>query len=212
MSLTVSELFYSLQGESLYAGLACGFVRLAGCNLRCAYCDTRYAHAGGTTMELTDIIDRVSKFGCSLVEITGGEPLLQKETPLLIENLLSAGYKVLLETNGTLDISRVNTSCIKIVDIKCPSSGESLKNDPDNLKRLSSRDQVKFVLSDRNDYLFAKQLARQISAIPADHILFSPVHGALAPSELGRWILEDRLPVRLHLQLHKILWKEERGR
>lgn len=212
MSLTVSELFYSLQGESLYAGLACSFVRLTGCNLRCAHCDTRYAYEGGTSMEVADIIYEISRLKCSLVEITGGEPLLQKETPLLIQRLLSNGYRVLLETNGTLDISSVDKACIKIVDVKCPSSGESQKNDPDNLNRLNSQDQVKFVISDRNDYLFARQIARQISTVPSDHILFSPTHNVLAPAMLARWMLDDHLPARLHLQLHKILWGEERGR
>ncbi|MFZ5562856.1 MAG: radical SAM protein [Thermodesulfobacteriota bacterium] len=212
MSLTVSEIFYSLQGESLHAGLACGFVRMAGCNLRCAYCDTRYAYEDGTLMEIGDIVDDLARFECSLVEITGGEPLLQKETPLLIEKLLSAGYRVLLETNGTLDISVVHRACVRIVDIKCPSSGESKKNDPKNMDRLNDHDQVKFVIADRDDYLFARQHARRISTIPADHVLFSPVHGVLDPALLGQWILEDRLAVRLQLQLHKILWGNERGR
>ena len=212
MSLAVSELFYSLQGESLYTGLACCFVRLAGCNLRCAYCDTRYAQEGGTPMEPSQIVDQVSGFNCSLVEITGGEPLLQKETPLLIQALLSAGYTVLLETNGTLDIGCVDKECIKIVDVKCPASGESRKNDPKNLERLMGHDQVKFVISDRNDYVFAKQTARQIRAIPPDQVLFSPAHNALAPVALARWMLDDHLPVRFHLQLHKTLWGEERGR
>jgi 7-carboxy-7-deazaguanine synthase len=212
MSLTVSEIFYSLQGESLHSGLACGFVRLTGCNLRCTYCDTRYAYEDGVLMEVGDILDELSRFECSLVEISGGEPLLQKETPLLIEKLLSAGYRVLLETNGTLDISVVHRACVKIVDIKCPSSGESRKNDPKNLDRLNDHDQIKFVIADRDDYLFARQYARRISTLPADHVLFSPVHGVLDPATLGQWILEDRLDVRLQLQLHKILWGNESGR
>ena len=212
MSLKVSELFFSIQGESLDAGLACAFVRLAGCNLCCTYCDTAYARQGGTPMEIPEILDRVSRFNRSLVEITGGEPLLQKETPLLIQHLLSAGYRVLVETNGTQDIGLVDNACVRIVDVKCPSSGESPGNDFSNLDRLNAHDQVKFVLSDRNDYLFAKETAGRITGVAPDHLLFSPVHGVLAPARLAQWILEDGLPVRLHLQLHKILWGEARGK
>ncbi|MDY6831143.1 MAG: radical SAM protein [Thermodesulfobacteriota bacterium] len=212
MSLQISELFFSIQGESLDAGLACAFVRLAGCNLCCTYCDTAYARHGGTPMEIPEILDHVARFGCSLVEITGGEPLLQKDTPLLIQHLLSAGYRVLLETNGTQDIGLVDTACVRIVDVKCPSSGESEKNDARNPDRLNAHDQVKFVISDRNDYIFAKKTAGRITAVAPDHLLFSPVHGLLAPSQLAQWILEDGLPVRLHLQLHKILWGEARGK
>ncbi|ABW66307.1 7-carboxy-7-deazaguanine synthase QueE [Desulfosudis oleivorans] len=212
MSLHVSELFFSIQGESLDAGLACAFVRLAGCNLCCAYCDTAYARQGGTPMEIPEILDRVARFGCSLVEITGGEPLLQKETPLLIQRLLSVGYRVLLETNGTQNIGLVDKSCIRIVDVKCPSSGESEKNDARNLDRLAAHDQVKFVISDRTDYLFAKKTAGRITAVAPGHILFSTVHGVLDPAQLAHWMLADGLPVRLHLQLHKILWGEARGK
>ena len=162
MSLIVNEIFNSIQGESLYAGLPCTFIRLTGCNLRCSYCDTRYAYEEGTSLTMTDIIDRVSGYECPLVEITGGEPLLQNETPLLITNLIENGYTVLLETNGTIDISRIDERCIKIVDIKCPASGESGKNILDNLNRLNVKDQVKFVISNNEDYEYAKDIIKQI--------------------------------------------------
>lgn len=191
MSLHVSELFFSIQGESLDAGLACAFVRLAGCNLCCAYCDTAYARQGGTPMEIPEILDRVARFGCSLVEITGGEPLLQKETPLLIQRLLSVGYRVLLETNGTQNIGLVDKSCIRIVDVKCPSSGESEKNDARNLDRLAAHDQVKFVISDRTDYLFAKKNRRpDHRGCSGPHSVFNGPRrfgsGAACPLDAGR--------------------------
>jgi 7-carboxy-7-deazaguanine synthase len=153
----VNEIFYSIQGESIYSGRPCIFVRLTGCNLRCSYCDTRYAYEEGVSMELTEIINRIAAHRCRLVEITGGEPLLQSQTPILIYKLLENGYEVMLETNGSLDISRVDRRCIKIVDIKCPTSGESDKNDMENLKRLGSKDQVKFVIENRMDYEYAKE-------------------------------------------------------
>lgn len=213
MALVVNEIFYSIQGESLYAGLPCVFLRLTGCNLRCVYCDTRYAYAEGATMEIPDIMDRVADYRCRLVEITGGEPLHQQDTPLLIQTLLARGYTVLLETNGTYDISRLDYRCVKIVDIKCPGSGENQKNRLDNLKHLSWNDQVKFVIGDREDYIFAKDIVKLIPAeFPKGHILFSPVHEKIAAQTLAEWILQDHLSVRLHLQLHKILWpNSDRG-
>ena len=211
MTLLVNEIFYSIQGESIHSGRPCIFVRLTGCNLRCSYCDTRYAYEQGVNMEITEIINRIDAHRCRLVEITGGEPLLQSQTPILIHRLLENGYEVMLETNGSLDISRVDGRCIKIVDIKCPTSGESDKNDLGNLKRLGSKDQVKFVIGDRSDYEYSKVTMGSISPdFPEEQILFSPVSGGISPSQLAEWILEDNLNVRLHLQLHKIIWPDKK--
>jgi 7-carboxy-7-deazaguanine synthase len=211
MTLLVNEIFYSIQGESTYSGRPCIFVRLTGCNLRCSYCDTRYAYEQGVNMEITEIINRIAAHRCRLVEITGGEPLLQSQTPILIYRLLENGYEVMLETNGSLDISRVDGRCIKIVDIKCPTSGESDKNDLGNLKRLGSKDQVKFVIGDRSDYEYAKETIESTCPdIPEEQILFSTVSERIPPSRLAEWILEDNLNVRLHLQLHKIIWPDRK--
>ena len=213
MSLLVNEIFYSIQGESINSGRPCIFVRLTGCNLRCSYCDTRYAYEQGVNMELTEIMNRIAAYKCRLVEITGGEPLIQSETPGLIYRLLENGYEVMLETNGSIDISRVDGRCIKIVDIKCPTSGESDKNDMKNLKKLGSKDQVKFVIGNRIDYKYAKEtIDSNCPDFPKDQILFSPLSEGIAPAQLAEWILEDNLNVRLHLQLHKIIWPDrERG-
>lgn len=211
MTLLINEIFYSIQGESLYNGLPCVFVRLAGCNLRCSYCDTRYAYEEGSKMELAEILQKVETYHCPLIEITGGEPLLQDDTPLLISELLEKGYEVMMETNGTFDISMVDKRCIKIVDIKCPTSGESDKNDLKNLKRLNQKDQVKFVIGSREDYEYAKNITKLISRkLPERNILFSPVFGKIACAELAKWILEDNLNIRLHLQIHKIIWPVSR--
>ena len=211
MTLLINEIFYSIQGESLYNGLPCVFVRLAGCNLRCSYCDTRYAYEQGSKMKLAEILQKVATYHCPLIEITGGEPLLQDDTPMLISELLEKGYEVMMETNGTFDISMVDKRCIKIVDIKCPTSGESDKNDLENLKRLNQQDQVKFVIGSREDYEYAKNITKLISPeLPEKNILFSPVFGKIACAELAKWILEDNLNIRLHLQLHKIIWPVSR--
>jgi 7-carboxy-7-deazaguanine synthase len=213
MNLKVNEIFYSIQGESLYAGLPCQFVRLSGCNLRCSYCDTRYAYDDGQFMTISDIMDHLSQNACRLVEITGGEPLCQDGTPVLISQLLDNGYTVLLETNGSKDIRVVDSRCIKIIDIKCPGSGESEKNDLKNLNRLTENDQVKFVISGRKDYEYAKNIIFSTWNPPLPvPVLFSAVHQALSPSLLAQWILEDNLDVRLQVQLHKILWpNDEKG-
>jgi len=213
MALIINEIFYSIQGESTFAGQACVFVRLTGCNLRCTYCDTRYAYSEGHPMTVNQIIEKVAEFGCNLVEITGGEPLLQKDTGQLVKKLLDKGFQVLMETNGSLDISRIDPACIKIIDIKCPDSGESDQCDLANLQRMSSSDQVKFVVSSRQDYLYAKSILPRIPVkVSPGNILFSPVRDNLAGHELAAWILEDGLRVRLQLQLHKVLWPEiDRG-
>ncbi|MBL0699352.1 MAG: radical SAM protein, partial [Desulfosarcina sp.] len=213
MTLLVNEIFFSIQGESLFSGLATVFVRLSGCNLKCSYCDTKYAWQEGKTIDTDEIVKRVSSYKCGLVEITGGEPLLQYETPRLIYTLLEKGYKVLLETNGSIDIKIVDDRCIKIVDIKCPASGESDKNNMINLKRLTCNDQVKFVITNRNDYDYAKKITKLIKTdFPKGNILFSPVTALLPIEKLAVWILQDNLQVRLHLQLHKFIWPgRERG-
>ncbi|HUV50204.1 MAG TPA: radical SAM protein [Anaerolineae bacterium] len=210
MTLLINEIFYSIQGESLYAGLPCVFVRLTGCNLRCSYCDTRYAYEEGMEMELSEILQKVATYHCPLIEITGGEPLFQDNTPLLISKLLEKGYEVMMETNGTFDISMVDKRCVKIVDIKCPTSGESDRNDLENLKRLNQKDQVKFVIGNRKDYEYAKDITKLISPEFAEkNILFSPVSGEITCAKLAKWILEDNLNIRLHLQVHKIIWPDK---
>ncbi|MBT8358158.1 MAG: radical SAM protein [Desulfobacterales bacterium] len=209
MSLVVNEIFFSIQGESVYSGRPCVFVRLTGCNLRCSYCDTHYAYENGTTMEIDTIMKKAHSYKNQLVEVTGGEPLIQPETPLLIYNLLESGLEVMMETNGSLDISLVDQRCMKIVDIKCPSSMESEKNNLENLKRLNMKDQVKFVMGTRKDYEYALGIVRLIPTdFPGHHILFSPVFGKIQPAKIAKWILEDNLEVRFHTQLHHIIWPD----
>lgn len=212
-TLIINEIFHSIQGESLYAGCPCVFIRLTGCNLRCAYCDTSYAYSEGTEMDMDTLMNHIASYPCNMVEITGGEPLFQKNTPILVSRLLSAGYTVLMETNGSYDTNIIDKRCIKIVDMKCPSSGESHRNLLDNMDALGPADQIKFVIQNREDYLFAKQVI-ETHSFPFDmhHILFSPVSGDLAPQDLARWIIDDGLSVRLHLQLHKYIWPDvQRG-
>jgi 7-carboxy-7-deazaguanine synthase len=210
--LKVNEIFYSIQGECSCAGRPCVFVRLTGCNLRCTYCDTQYAYHEGRELEIRDIVEIVSSYKCPLVEVTGGEPLIQEETPVLIKTFLKGGYQVLLETNGSQDISRIDGRCIRVVDIKCPSSGEEKKNDLRNLSRIGSRDEIKFVIGGREDYDFAKNVLDfgDLNALNPNQVHFSPVFARIEPKVLAGWILEDRLDVRLHLQLHKIIWEPER--
>jgi len=214
MSLRINEIFYSIQGESLYAGLPCIFIRLTGCNLRCAYCDTLYAYDEGMDMALPEILIRVESYpAAALVEITGGEPLFQKETPDLVKQLLDHGRTVLMETNGSLDISRIDSRCIRIMDIKCPSSLMHSHNDPDNLRRIGPNDQIKFIIESQTDYFYALNALKQIPPdFPRSSVLFSPAFGMLSPNILAKWILKDGLGVRLHLQLHKLIWPNtERG-
>lgn len=212
MPLKVNEIFHSIQGESSHAGHPCVFVRLTGCNLRCSWCDTPYAYEEGEIMELADILDRVESYRCPLVEVTGGEPLLQEETPELIRRLLEKGFRVLLETNGSLDVSPIDPRCVKILDIKCPSSGEAENNCFGNVEHLTELDEIKFVIGDRGDYDYAREKLPLIFRKTAGKniIHFSPLHGRMEPQMLAGWILEDRLPVRLQLQIHKILWPAER--
>jgi 7-carboxy-7-deazaguanine synthase len=208
--LVINEIFYSIQGESTFAGKPCVFVRLTGCNLRCSWCDTTYAFHEGRKMSVDDVLQQVERYGSPLVEVTGGEPLLQDDVYPLMERLLESGRTVLLETGGQVDVSRVPGSVIKVMDVKCPASGESAKNDWGNIDRLGSRDQVKFVIQDRKDYEFARDtLRRYVLNRRCAAVLFSPVHGVLSPKDLSEWILEDRLPVHLQLQIHKHIWGAE---
>jgi 7-carboxy-7-deazaguanine synthase len=208
--LKVNEIFYSIQGESGYAGLPCVFIRLTGCNLRCAYCDTTHAYNEGEDLSIFAILERIKSHDCLLVEITGGEPLLQRDTPGLATALLQEGYQVLVETNGSKDIDGLPEGTVCIMDIKCPGSGETDRMDWDNLNRLKMGDQVKFVLMDERDYLWARDC---LSRIPEGvDVFLSPAHGKLDPALLAGWMLKDHVRGRLHLQLHKLLWPdEERG-
>jgi len=205
--LTVNEIFYSIQGESTRAGQACVFVRLTACDLRCSWCDTPYAFHEGRKMSIDEVMEAVDRHGCSLVEITGGEPLLQEDVYPLMERLLSEGRTVMLETGGHRPIDRVPAAVLKIVDVKCPGSGEADKNDWNNLNRLAAHDEVKFVIKDRADYDFARDvIARHDLALRAGAVLFSPVHGELEPLTLSEWMLADLVPARLQLHLHMLFW------
>jgi 7-carboxy-7-deazaguanine synthase len=209
--LQINEIFFSIQGESTHAGRPCVFVRLTGCNLRCKWCDTAYAFYEGRRMPVAEIVAQVISFGCDLVEITGGEPLLQEGVHDLMGALLDVGREVMLETSGASDISRVDPRVIKIVDIKCPASGESIRNLWSNLEILGPRDELKFVIADRADYewVCATIVERELS-MRANAILMSPVHGSLDSKMLAEWMLEDRIAARLQLQIHKIVWGADR--
>lgn len=205
--LTVNEIFYSIQGESTRAGCPCVFVRLAACDLRCSWCDTAYAFYEGTKMSVDEVVAEVDRHGCPLVEITGGEPLLQEDVYELMDRFVSSGRTVMLETGGHRPVSRVPPAVVKIVDVKCPASGEAASNDWANLDLLLPHDEVKFVIQDRADYEFARDVVcRHRLALRCAAVLFSPVHGVLEPKVLSAWILEDRVPARLQLQLHKYIW------
>ncbi len=208
--LTVNEIFYSIQGESTRAGRPCVFVRLTACDLRCSWCDTPYAFNEGKKRSVEDVLAEVERYDCPLVEITGGEPLLQDDVYPLMEQLLAQGRTVMLETGGHRLMARVPRDVVKIVDVKCPASGESDKNEWRNLDALAPHDEVKFVVNDRADYEFARDVVRRYD-LPSRcaAVLMSPVHGALEPRLLSEWILEDHLPARLQVQLHKYIWSPE---
>jgi len=210
--LKIYEIFYSIQGESTFAGRPCVLVRLTGCQMRCSWCDTEYAFHGGAWMGLDEVMEKVAAFGCPLVEVTGGEPLLQPGCLPLLTALADAGYEVLLETGGGLEIAPVDPRVRRILDIKCPASGESTNNRWENLADLRATDEIKFVVADRGDYDWAKGVIADRSLAGVCPIHFSPVWETCPPAELAAWILADRLPVRLTLQQHKILWgKDTRG-
>tara|TARA_B100001123_G_C15345680_1_gene1036993 strand:- start:8471 stop:9112 length:642 start_codon:yes stop_codon:yes gene_type:complete len=207
--LKVNEIFHSIQGESSYTGLPCVFVRLTGCDLRCSWCDTPYAFNEGQALSVENVVKKVKTYQSLLVEITGGEPLLQPDVYKLMRALLKFGKTVLLETGGHIDISKVPDEVIKVVDVKCPGSGESENNLWGNLDRLKAHDEVKFVIRDRSDYDFAKEvLKRHHLEERCASVLFSPVHSVLPLKLLTNWSLEDQLPVRLQIQLHKYVWGE----
>jgi 7-carboxy-7-deazaguanine synthase len=208
--LTVNEIFYSIQGEATRAGEPCVFVRLTACDLRCSWCDTPYAFYEGRKRAIEDVVAEVEQHQCHLVEITGGEPLLQDEVFPLMETLIARGHTVMLETGGHRPLTRVPKEVIKIMDIKCPGSGEDDKNHWDNLALLSAHDEVKFVVKDRTDYEFARDvIARHNLPSRVAAVLMSPVHGVLDPRALSEWMLADHLPARLQLQLHKLIWSPD---
>ncbi len=205
--LTVNEIFFSLQGESSYAGRPCVFVRLTACDLRCSWCDTPYAFTAGERKTVDEVVAEVRSYACPLVEVTGGEPLLQQDVYELMDRLVGEGCRVLIETGGHRDISRIPPSVVTVMDVKCPGSGEVGRVDWANLERLRVHDEVKFVVRDRADYEFAREvIARHALASRVSAVLLSPVHGVLEPRTLSGWVLEDRLPVRVQLQIHKYIW------
>jgi len=210
--LRITEIFYSLQGESSFVGLPTVFIRLTGCPLRCGYCDTAYAFSGGEWMAVADIVAQIKQYNATTVCVTGGEPLAQRSCGDLLEQLCDAGYSVSVETSGSIDISVVDSRVHRIMDIKTPGSGEQSKNKYDNIQYLTQQDEVKFVLCSREDYDWAKDIIQQYSLLDKSQVLFSPVHEGVAPVELADWIIADQLNVRFQFQLHKFLWADEPGR
>ncbi len=210
-TLRVTEIFFSLQGETSRVGLPTVFVRLTGCPLRCGYCDTAYAFHGGESLTLDEILHRVAAHGARHVTLTGGEPLAQKHAPVLLRRLADAGYSVSLETSGAIDVSGIDARISKILDLKTPGSGECARNLWSNLAQMTAHDEIKFVLCDEADYHWASAelAARRLEALCP--VLFSPVHGRLDPRQLADWILRDKLPVRMQVQLHKLLWGDQPG-
>ncbi len=208
--LTVNEIFHSIQGESTFSGRPCVFVRLTACDLRCTWCDTPYAFDEGGKRPVDDVVREVAGFGCDLVEVTGGEPLLQDDVYPLMEALLAQGRTVLLETGGHRSTERVPRDVVTILDVKCPASGESHRNHWENLGRLRPHDEVKFVVQDRADYEYARDVIAQHGLVGrAAAIHFSPVHGVLPPADLAAWVLADRIPARVQLQVHKLIWSPD---
>lgn len=211
-TLRITEIFYSLQGEARTVGLPTVFVRLTGCPLRCVYCDTEYAFHGGEVMTLGDIEAQVAQYAPAFVTVTGGEPLAQPNCLPLLKRLCDHGYEVSLETSGAMSVADVDERVVKVLDLKTPASGEAGRNDYTNLAHLTPRDQVKFVICDRGDYEWARfKIDEHDLASRVSDLLLSPSHGQQSPRDLAEWILEDRLPVRLQLQLHKLLWDDAPG-
>jgi len=208
--MRVTEIFTSIQGESSYAGIPCTFVRMTGCNLRCSYCDTQYAYAEGSERSEEDILRQVKRSGIRLIQITGGEPLLQSEVYPLISKLGETGYKVLVETNGSLSIKEMDSRAVVILDMKTPGSGMSDKMDLTNLDIVKQTDEVKFVITDGSDYEWAKRLIHGYNLLNKCRVLLSPAYGLLYPEDLARWMIEDRLQARLNLQLQKYIFGPER--
>lgn len=210
--LRITEIFLSIQGESTSSGWPTVFVRLTGCPLRCNYCDSEYAFYGGAWRTISSIVDEVTSYATRRVCVTGGEPLAQKRCLILLQRLCDADFEVSLETSGALEVSQVDPRVSKVLDLKAPGSGEVNRNLWSNIDYLTSHDQIKFVLSDRNDYDWARSIVDRYQLSQRCEVLFSPVYGRIVPRELAEWILADRLPVRFQLQLHKVLWGEEPGR
>ncbi len=211
-TLRITEIFYSLQGEARTVGVPTVFVRLTGCPLRCVYCDTEYAFHGGEIMTLDAIETQVAAYAPAYVTVTGGEPLAQPNCLSLLTRLCDQGYEVSLETSGAMPVAEVDARVVKVLDLKTPASGEARRNDYGNLAHLTPHDQVKFVICDRGDYEWARfKIDEHALAGRVSDVLFSPSYGELAPRDLAEWILEDRLPVRLQLQLHKLLWDDAPG-
>ncbi|OIP58546.1 MAG: 7-carboxy-7-deazaguanine synthase QueE [Nitrospirae bacterium CG2_30_41_42] len=208
----VREIFTSIQGESSYSGIPCTFIRMTGCNLRCSYCDTTYAYYDGRELSEEDIIGEARRADINIVEITGGEPLLQKEVFHLIKKLLDEDYKVLIETNGSMNIKDVDKRAVVILDIKTPGSGMSEKMDLSNLKNIKSTDEIKFVVTNRTDYEWSKDIIHKYNLINKCRLLLSPAYGSLPPEDLARWMIEDRLKARLNLQLHKYIFGSDKKR
>ena len=212
MSLKINEIYYSVQGESTHAGRPCIFIRLTYCNLRCSYCDTEYAFYDGKDMEITDIMSEIKQWDCNLVEVTGGEPLFQDECIDLLNELVNSNYEVMLETGGSLSISDVPKKVVKIVDFKCPSSGMVKKNLWSIVDDLQAHDEVKFVIGNREDFDWAKDRITEYSLDKICTLLFSPTFGEIDPQQIVEWILDENLPVRMQLQMHKMIWSpEEKG-
>jgi len=209
--LKIFEIFYSLQGESSRVGLPTIFIRLSGCPMRCHYCDTAYAFQGGVMMDIDDIMETIKKYNTRYVTVTGGEPLAQKEVLSLLKVLADQNYDVSLETGGGISIKEVDPRIKIILDIKTPESGEEKKNYWENLNLIHTKDEIKFVLCSREDYDWAKKILDQYKLTEKCHVLFSPVYQKLNATDLGNWILQDQLPVRLQIQLHKLLWGEKPG-
>lgn len=210
--LRINEIFFSLQGETSRIGLPTVFIRLTGCPLRCGYCDTAYAFSGGKNMAIMAILEQIAVYQARYVTVTGGEPLAQRACLQLLSELCDAGYSVSLETSGALDVSSVDNRVCRVMDIKTPGSGESDKNLWANLDYLTGQDELKFVLCDETDYLWATEILQERRLDLICPVLFSPVHGKLDPEKLAAWILRDHLPVRMQIQLHKLLWEEGPGR
>ncbi len=210
--LKITEIFFSLQGEALTVGIPTIFVRLTGCPLRCQYCDTEYAFTGGEWMSFDDILDKVKSYKTEYVTVTGGEPLAQKACFDFLKQLCDQGYKVSLETSGAIDIAAVDSRVVKVMDIKTPGSGESDKNRMGNIEHLDAKDQVKFVICDKHDYAWSRQLVADMKLNERCEILFSPSYEELPAKDLADWILRDALPVRLQMQIHKLLWGNQPGR